>query len=432
MSRSSGAGSDASGRLRAGHEAARLEIARLSVAGPDALPAAIVGLSQIAARVLEVQRVGVWSLDAPRHVLRCDHLFDATNGEVYSGAVLHVRDFPNYFAALDRVCAIPAHEAEVDPVTRELTEAYLKPLGVVSMLDAPIHRGGRVTGVVCAENVRQVRTWSHDDYEFAAFVAATLARLFEEADRHSALRSLEQVEARLVHQRQLETLGSSTAAIAHDFRAVLGAVLGFARLIQLSPDARGEVGELAGQVLAAGERGRALCSTLLEYGAAGTRKPTILDLGRVLTASAPVLRQAAGPELQLELQVAPRVSRVFIDERQFERALLNLVCNARDASPPGATVWVRLREGRAPPPGEEPSVVVEVEDRGAGMTPEVRARMFEPFYTTKGQAGFGLGAAVVDQVVSLAGGNLEVLSAPGQGTTVRLYFPRIAACDAGT
>jgi len=117
-----------------------------------------------------------------------------------------------------------------------------------------------------------------------------------------------------------------------------------------------------------------------------------------------------------------------MDPVQLERAILNLVVNARDAMPAGGVVTVELREegvGRSPD-CQSTFVVLEVSDTGIGMDAATRERMFETFFSTKGSRGRGLGMSIVNQIITMAGGFIQVDSAPGQGTRIRLYLPLIA------
>jgi signal transduction histidine kinase len=125
------------------------------------------------------------------------------------------------------------------------------------------------------------------------------------------------------------------------------------------------------------------------------------------------------------------VSRVLIDPIQLERAVLNLVVNSRDAMPAGGVVTVELRVETV---GQRPDrqstfVVLEVSDTGVGMDTETRERMFETFFSTKGSQGLGLGMSIVNQIITMAGGFIQVDSYLGKGTRVRLYLPRIAGFE---
>jgi signal transduction histidine kinase len=138
-----------------------------------------------------------------------------------------------------------------------------------------------------------------------------------------------------------------------------------------------------------------------------------------------MMAMAAGPDARLELSLGQDVCPVFIDATQLERALLNLVINARDAMPGGGVLTVALGRGGAEGPVSR-HAVLEVRDTGTGMTPEIRGRIFEPFFSTKGEKGTGLGLPIVWRTVTEAGGRIEVDSEPGKGTVFRLLLPGIA------
>jgi signal transduction histidine kinase len=120
-----------------------------------------------------------------------------------------------------------------------------------------------------------------------------------------------------------------------------------------------------------------------------------------------------------------------MDPIQLERTVLNLVVNARDAMPAGGVVTVELREETV---GQRPDhqstfVVIEVSDTGIGMDTETREHIFETFFSTKGSKGRGLGMSIVNQIITMAGGFIQIDSYPGKGTKVRLYVPRIAGTE---
>ena len=132
--------------------------------------------------------------------------------------------------------------------------------------------------------------------------------------------------------------------------------------------------------------------------------------------------------MRVEVRIPRNVSRVLIDPIQLERSVLNLVVNARDAMPAGGVVTVELREetvGQGPD-RQSTFVVLEVSDTGVGMDTETRERMFETYFSTKGTQGRGLGMSIVNQIITMAGGFIQVDSYPGQGTRIRLYLPLIA------
>jgi CheY-like chemotaxis protein len=149
---------------------------------------------------------------------------------------------------------------------------------------------------------------------------------------------------------------------------------------------------------------------------------------------AKLLRRSLGERVTLSLDLAPDPWPVLADPSHLAQVFLNLAVNARDAMPHGGTLTIRTENvpASARPPGDGPpsgdAVLLSVSDQGTGMTPDVQERIFEPFFTTKAPGeGTGLGLAIVYGIVGQAGGTIGVDSAPGQGTTFRLLFPRAAA-----
>jgi signal transduction histidine kinase len=169
-------------------------------------------------------------------------------------------------------------------------------------------------------------------------------------------------------------------------------------------------------------------SELKALGRTGASRPRVIDLVACIKQMGDLLAKAAGPTITLGLNVGAETAHAFIDPSLFERALLNPVLNARDATPSGGTVTLAVTEGSRTDQGQEGSTfaIVDVTDTGVGMDRETQIRMFEPLFTTKGDKGTGLGLSIVQQTVTLAGGFIEVSSALGAGTSVRLFFPRIA------
>jgi CheY-like chemotaxis protein len=199
---------------------------------------------------------------------------------------------------------------------------------------------------------------------------------------------------------------------------------------------QGRVGEIDRYLGAAREAiGRAanLTHRLLAFARRQTLQPKPTDPVALIRGMKEFVRRAVGPEIAVEIDLPERIWAVLCDANQLESALLNLCINARDAMPDGGRILVsaaavRLDAGDLPAAdGVKPGDFVEiaVADTGVGMTPEVLARAFEPFFTTKplGQ-GTGLGLSQIYGFVHQSGGMLRATSAPGEGTTVRIYLPR--------
>lgn len=174
-----------------------------------------------------------------------------------------------------------------------------------------------------------------------------------------------------------------------------------------------------------------LVRQLLTFGRAQQLAPTAVALGDVLLNMQELTSKAVGERIVLTASVEPGLAPLFVDPTQFELALLNLVFNARDAIDGQGRIAISGRPATAAETahlGDGRFVRIEVADTGMGMTDEVRARVFEPYFTTKPVgAGSGLGLAQVEGFVRQSGGDIALVSQPGQGTMVALTLPAAAA-----
>ena len=132
-------------------------------------------ICRIAAETIEVERVGVWLYSTERDAIRCACLYERSRDTFSDGVTLLVEDFPEYFSALEERKAIPAEAASHDPRTAGLKSAYLDPLGITSLLDAPIFLAGRIVGVVCHEHTGPLREWTTEERDFAGSMADFVA-----------------------------------------------------------------------------------------------------------------------------------------------------------------------------------------------------------------------------------------------------------------
>jgi two-component system cell cycle sensor histidine kinase/response regulator CckA len=227
-----------------------------------------------------------------------------------------------------------------------------------------------------------------------------------------------QLEERLQEARRLESIGLVAAGVAHDFANLHTILLGCADSLarELPPDSPGR-GHLQ-DVLHAARRAGELARRLVDAGQPHPRPgPAPRDLGRAIEALIPFLRRAAGSEVAVEADL-PEGFPVSIEDDQLERVLVNLVLNARDAGARQVLVEVS---------GAPSAVVLRVRDDGAGMAASVRARAFEPFFTTRSERrGRGLGLSAVRGIVTHGGGTIEIAPPDGSGTTLEIRWPRPA------
>ncbi|HMN46049.1 MAG TPA: ATP-binding protein [Povalibacter sp.] len=412
-------------------EQARLRLARLDAGGEVPLHDLWLQLARCVVEALDIDRIGVWVLVDEGRALRCRYLFQRSSGQVFQGAVLRQQDFPRYFEALQALRTLPATHAGESTLTGELSASYLQPLGITSLLDAPLYIEGRVVGVVCHEHIGAPREWSGAESDFASAVADNIARLYQEHRRRSTRATLDAYEDHLMELHRMEAVGRMAAGIAHDFRGILGAAMGFAELIQRVPGLPADADRYSQKIVEILQRGNNLTNEVVSFGKDAPVSPRVIDVARTIQSMHSMFQVLLGNRIRLTSDVDRPISRVFIDSAQLERTLLNLVLNARDAMPAGGELAIRAEDIPVEDEDGESGVFVEISvtDTGIGMDEETRENIFRPFFTTKGEHGTGLGCAIVHQIVTRAGGLIRIDSTPGMGTKVSLYLPRIAAAE---
>jgi PAS domain S-box-containing protein len=254
-------------------------------------------------------------------------------------------------------------------------------------------------------------------------------------ERRDAAQQLEKAREALFQSQKLEALGKLTGGVAHDFNNLLNVINNSLSLLRRSEHSLADL-RLIATMEQAVKRGAALTQQLLSFARQQPLKQEPRDIDRVIGSFEAVLRRASGNGVAFDLELSHELPQVRIDVAQFETGLLNLVVNARDATPEGgrvtvATTVVDVEAGQV---GVLPGgryVVVSVRDTGVGMTPEVAARAFEPFFTTKEVGkGTGLGLSQVYGMVQQSGGDLVITSRPGEGATVSMYFPALVQSGA--
>jgi PAS domain S-box-containing protein len=235
---------------------------------------------------------------------------------------------------------------------------------------------------------------------------------------------------RRYHQTQkMEQLGRLAAGVAHDFNNVLSVIRASTDLILLEPSLSDPVAEDVRTIAEAAERGAGLSRQLMAFGRARPSEAILLSAHRVVESVHEILDRISGRDIDLRVEAAPGVGRIDLDPTHLEHVIMNLVINAKDAMPEGGAITLRIRQEPVGPPEcpaetrDRPHLVVEVEDTGTGVPPELLPRLFEPYFTTKGDQGIGLGLGNVWRIASDAGGWVGVDSEVGRGSTFRVYFP---------
>ena len=245
--------------------------------------------------------------------------------------------------------------------------------------------------------------------------------------------SRHETEERLRQTDMMAAIGRLTAGVAHDFNNLLASISGNAELLhdQLVDDQA--TSRRLSIILQAANRGATMIRQLLAFSRKQTLTPVAIDLNQTIRGIIDLLRATLGRSVGIETSLAEGLWPALVDPVQVEHVILNLAINARDAMPDGGTVMISTANVSLAP--EERSrdlaagdyAVIAVTDTGTGMTPEVLRNVFEPFFTTKPPGeGSGLGLSQVYGVATQSGGGVQIESAPNEGTTVRVFFPRAA------
>ena len=404
-------------------EAARLQVAQLTIESGLTLLDIFREACRIASETLTVERVGVWLMLPGQEALQCAVLYERCSQSFSEGTILQSSDFPTYFTALKQRKIIPAEVAQHNPLTNELVESYLKPLNITSILDAPILVAGEVSGVLCCEHTGTVREWSTEERDFVESVANVLAAKTRAAEVQQLQNLLKLTEERIASIEKSDALARMAMGIAHDFRNILTVIQNCAELIGMN-DLQPPIKRNCDLITQAVSRGTQFVKELADFGKGSPTQPKVIDVNEQIQAFIPILRAATGSQHRIDLKLEDKLGKILIDRNHFERVLLNLVVNAKDALPHGGTIdIIAARCVKKGSPNHD-RIAIEIRDHGCGMDAQTLKRIFEPFFTTKSE-GTGLGMPIVARFVERAGGTVEIESKLNVGTTVRLTIPLV-------
>ena len=242
------------------------------------------------------------------------------------------------------------------------------------------------------------------------------------------------LELELRQSQKMEAVGRLAGGIAHDFNNLLTVIIGRGEAVLGSLDRSDQSRWDIELMLTTAERAAALTRQLLAFSRRQVLQPKVVALHEVVGNVVPMLRRLIGEDIEIHTVSGPAPGRVRVDPAQIEQVIMNLALNARDAMPQGGLLMIttaaaELSDAQARRLGSiEPGrcAILSVSDTGAGMDEDTRVRVFEPFFTTKPMGkGTGLGLSMVYGIVEQHGGAITVESAPGRGTTFRIYLPRI-------
>ncbi|HSS78254.1 MAG TPA: response regulator [Thermoanaerobaculia bacterium] len=254
-----------------------------------------------------------------------------------------------------------------------------------------------------------------------------------ERHRRAAEAALRRSEAQLLQAQKMEAVGRLAGGLAHDINNYVNAITSQCELVLMKAQPGDRVAGKMELVIATAGKITALIRRLLAFSKQQPVAPEVIDLNEVVDGLRGMMKRLIGEDLQLETFLAPDLWRTRVDPTQVEQIVVNLLVNAREASPRGGKVTIEtanatlgadyLRQNPTVQAGDY--VLLALSDNGSGILPEIRDRIFEPFFTTKeGTEARGLGLASVYGIVRQNAGHVAVYSEVGRGTTFRIYLPR--------
>lgn len=303
---------------------------------------------------------------------------------------------------------------------------------VMDLIDGAVRGSdGTADGHCLREGERFATRFDATPYQLSGKRGALLTIIDISASRR-AEEERRVLEEQLQRAHTLEAIGQLAGGVAHDFNNLLTVIGGYA---EITRHLGGLAESSAVEILACTARGSDLTRRLLAVGRRGPQDRVLLDLNSVIDGLEKMVRAALRDDITVLILPNPKPLAVIADQAQLERVVLNLALNAGDAMPDGGRLRIRtsaitLEEHALPVPEAHAGryARLSVEDSGVGMTPQVLARVFEPFYTTKGIGdGSGLGLALVHSVVKQSGGFILANSRPGSGSMFHVYLPRVEA-----
>ncbi len=244
-----------------------------------------------------------------------------------------------------------------------------------------------------------------------------------------------QLEEQFRQSQKMEAVGRLSGGVAHDFNNLLSVIMGYAEFQQERLPAGDALRASADEIVKAGKRAASLTRQLLAFSRQQVLDPKVIGLNSAVADMEKLLRRLIGEDIELRTSLDRNLGRLKADQGQLEQVIMNLAVNARDAMPEGGKLAISTENfvmdesfvrRYAYPVQPGPYVLLSVTDTGIGMDNETKSRAFEPFFTTKEKGkGTGLGLATVYGVVKQSGGYIDIESSLGEGTTFKIYLPRV-------
>jgi PAS domain S-box-containing protein len=340
--------------------------------------------------------------------------FPYSSGLIMSGRVFHV-------TSVDAL-----------PEAADLERQDLVARGVRSLIGIPIMSGGRFVGCLGFENFEREVDWPGETIMLLRMVGEIF---YSALRRRRAVEDLRDSQNQLLQSQKMEAVGTLAGGIAHDFNNHLAVMLGNARFVRQEVKADPEVVAAIEDFERSADHCAQLTRSLLTFSRRSAVEIRAVPVAELVQGVEVLIRPLLPGTIRLDIDLLPELGSVAVDRIQIQQVLVNLLVNARDSMPEGGPITLHgcrrlvssaettseeLEEGRV-------YVVLSVEDRGCGMSEEIRSRVFEPFFTTKELGhGTGLGLATAYGIIRQSKGAISVESSVGVGSIFRIYLPSVA------
>ncbi len=394
--------------------------------GMTPLPQLLTALFGDVATFFKVERVGYSRLEAYHSALQQEVQFHRSTRKCDSTGLpkLYAKDYPGYFAELLRSPGVViSHDVTRDERLKDFWKGYFTPPKIASLLGVPVHRAGRLYGVICHEHTGPKRRWTDAEVN-AAVSFAHIVALAVETDQRQRLE--EELRGSLQREQELVAMKTNfTSLVSHEFRTPLGVIVSSADILEaysdrLRPDQR--TAHLH-DIRYAAQQMTSLMEEVLLLGKVDSGKMECrreaLDVADFCQRVVDEQRSATNHKCPVELNLAGVSGAAEGDTGLLRPLLGNLISNAVKYSPAGRMVAFRVRR-------EGGDAVFEIEDQGIGIDPADHAHLFTAFYrgaNVGAVPGTGLGLAIVKRCVTVHGGTISFTSLPGHGTSFTVRLP---------
>lgn len=392
-------------------------------------------LTEAGARLLKVRRCSLWLFEEREGHLRCQDLYDAQINEHSGGYLLKANRCPSYLQALQAGRVIDAEDAWRDPRTEELADIYLRPQGIVSLLDATVRFSGKFVGVLCTESVESRRSWTDLEVRFAAELADQVSLVLLNRSYRRSERQARQEARSAVSANQAKS--NFLASMSHEIRTPMNAILGFVDLLTQEPLTEEQMNYVK-VIQNSAANLLNLLNDIIDFSKieAGKMRVEITDcsLPALLEDLDSMMRpQASRKNLDFQiLQCQELPEHIQTDPLRLRQCLLNLLSNAVKFTEKGHVYLnVSLLEEN-----KTSWVQFAVEDTGLGIPPDKSSSIFDAYVQVDRPLsdpgkGAGLGLAITRNLVQMLGGRLSVVSTPSVGSVFTLSLPLAPASQEG-